>query len=112
MSPRSSFRTSRSDDFDRGPLTNAVYRTHRVLTPFAGGNVSDLKDGKAVPRKADRLNAELAKSNAYTAIDAKQVTAWLAIRNSAAHGDYAAYTSDQVRNLASGVEEFMVRAPT
>lgn len=93
-------------------MVGAVLEEHlRQLCVARAIDVSDLKDGKSVPRKADRLNADLAKSSAYSAIDAKQVTAWLAIRNSAAHGNYSAYTQDQVRNLASGVVEFMARVP-
>jgi hypothetical protein len=69
----------------------------------------DERDGKDVPRKADRLNSELAKAGVYTALDAKQVTAWLGLRNDAAHGKYGEYTKDQVKNLLSGVVEFMSR---
>jgi len=69
----------------------------------------DIKEGKTVPRKAERLNAELAKASGYSALDAKQVTAWLGLRNSAAHGEYSAYTKEQVRNMSSGIVEFMVR---
>jgi len=71
--------------------------------------ICDTKDEKTIPRKADRLNAELAKASVYSALDAKQVTAWLGLRNSAAHGDYSAYTKEQVRNMSSGIVEFMVR---
>jgi hypothetical protein len=71
----------------------------------------DLKDEKLVPRKANRLSEELARVTVYTALDAKQVTAWLGIRNSAAHGDYSAYTSEQVQNMAYGVPSFITRNP-
>jgi HEPN domain-containing protein len=71
----------------------------------------DVKEQKEIPRKADRLNSELAKAGAYTAIDAKQITAWLGLRNSAAHGEYSAYSREQVQNLASGVLNFIARVP-
>lgn len=71
----------------------------------------DLKDEKTIPRKVDRLNAELAKAGVYTALDAKQITAWLGLRNSAAHGEYSAYSREQVQNLASGVLNFILRVP-
>lgn len=77
-------------------------KAHDVIT-------YDVKDGKEVPRKADRLNSELAKADVYTALEAKQVTAWLAVRNSAAHGKYDEYTTDQVSNLATGIPSFIVR---
>lgn len=67
------------------------------------------KDGKLVPRRADRLNTELTKKAVYTAIDQKQVTAWLALRNEAAHGHYHAYTGDQVKQFLTGVIEFIAR---
>ena len=71
--------------------------------------VSDIKDGKPVPRKADRLNSELARIAVYSALDSKQVTAWLGLRNDAAHGHYDYFTKEQVHNLLRGVIEFMTR---
>lgn len=71
--------------------------------------VSDEKDDKQIPRKADRLNAELAKKAVFTALDSKQITAWLGLRNDAAHGKYDQFTREQVKNLLSGVLEFMAR---
>jgi hypothetical protein len=91
-------------------MLGSVLEEHiRQLCKARGVDTFDIKDEKEVPRKADRLNAELAKTGAYTALEAKQVTAWLAIRNSAAHGDYAAYSADQVNNLATGIPSFIVR---
>jgi hypothetical protein len=71
--------------------------------------VEDVRDGKLVPKKADRLNADLAKVDAYSKLDQKLVTAWLDLRNSAAHGKYDAYNLEQVKQMASGVVEFMAR---
>lgn len=71
--------------------------------------VADIKDGKSVPRKADRLNSELARIAVYSALDSKQVTAWLGLRNNAAHGNYDQFTKEQVHNLLRGVIEFMTR---
>lgn len=67
---------------------------------------------KQVPKKADRLNAELAAANAYSKLDQKQITAWLDLRNNAAHGNYSAYAKEQVEQLLVGVTNFMVRVPT
>ena len=72
-------------------------------------DIADEKDGKAVPRKADRLNSELAKKGVYTALDQKQVTAWLGLRNDAAHGKYSSYSEEQVKNFLAGSTEFMAR---
>lgn len=67
------------------------------------------KDGKFVPRKADRLNADLVKAKVYSKLDQKQITAWLDLRNNAAHGKYAEYTHEQVAQFLSGVLGFMAR---
>lgn len=71
--------------------------------------IEEDKDGRPVPRKSDRLNAELAKAEVYTKLDQKLITAWLELRNNAAHGKYEAYTSEQVKQLLAGVTEFMAR---
>ncbi len=63
------------------------------------------------PVKADKLNADLSKGNAYGVLDQKNVTAWLDLRNKAAHGNYAEYTSDQVKLLISSVQDFITRIP-
>ena len=63
------------------------------------------------PKKADQMNSELAKANAYSALDQKSVTAWLALRNKAAHGEYDAYDETQVELLISSVEQFISRTP-
>ena len=62
-----------------------------------------------IPKKADRLNSDLAKENVYSKLDQKAVTMWLDLRNKAAHGKYDEYTSEQVANMYSGITEFMAR---
>jgi len=47
--------------------------------------IDEHKNEKIMPLKADRLNSELAKSSVYTKLDQKMVTAWLDLRNKAAH---------------------------
>ncbi len=66
-------------------------------------------DGSA--KKADALNSELAGSGVYSKLDQKSVTAWLDLRNKAAHGLYGEYTADQVQLLAQGVRDFITRLP-
>ena len=63
------------------------------------------------PKKADQMNAELAKASAYSALDQKSVTAWLDLRNKAAHGKYSLYDRNQVDLLISGVSQFLARTP-
>jgi hypothetical protein len=67
------------------------------------------RDGRIKAKKADTLNSELVKAGVYGMLDQKSVTAWLGIRNSAAHGKYDDYTKEQVEILASSLAEFMVR---
>jgi hypothetical protein len=68
----------------------------------------DLK-GKKVPKKADGLNSDLAKANIYNKLDQKQVTAWLDLRNNAAHGKYSEYSKDQVDLMIQGIINFIIR---
>src|SRR5690606_1419355 len=44
------------------------------------------KEGDLIPKKADRLNSDLASKEIYNKLDQKNVTAWLDLRNKAAHG--------------------------
>ena len=67
------------------------------------------KDGKLLPKKAERINSDLAAANIYTKLDQKNVTAWLGLRNSAAHGQYDLYTLDQVYIMRSSLVGFMAR---
>ncbi|MBU1223339.1 MAG: hypothetical protein KKA22_00600 [Gammaproteobacteria bacterium] len=91
-------------------MIGSVLEEHlRQLCHRHSVDLNDEKDGQLVPRKADRLNAELAKKSVYTSIDQKQITAWLGLRNDAAHGKYGHYTAEQVKQLLSGVMGFMVR---
>jgi hypothetical protein len=66
-------------------------------------------DGKMKPKKADVLNADLAKKDVYNKLDQKNVTAWLDLRNKAAHGQYNEYNKEQVESMYRGVLEFMTR---
>jgi hypothetical protein len=61
------------------------------------------------PKKADQLNAELGGQAIYSKLDQKSVTAWLDLRNKAAHGKYGDYTKEQVHLLIQGVQNFMTR---
>jgi hypothetical protein len=68
-------------------------------------------DNNGKPKKADTLNSELVKSNAYSKLDQKNITAWLGLRNSAAHGNYNDYDKQQVTLLISSVRDFLTRNP-
>jgi hypothetical protein len=92
-------------------MIGSVLEEHlRQLCGSAGVAVEQqMPDGSVRTKKADAINSELAKAGAYSKLDQKNVTAWLELRNNAAHGKYSEYTADQVQNMFSGVREFIAR---
>lgn len=62
------------------------------------------------PKKAEQINQELGK-RVYSLYDQKQVTAWLDLRNNAAHGKYSSYTGKQVELMIEGIKDFIKRYP-
>lgn len=69
------------------------------------------KDEKLIPKKATLLNAELSKANITSKLDEKATTAWLDLRNKAAHGKYDEYSKEQVKFLIQSITDFMLRIP-
>ncbi len=61
--------------------------------------------------KADTLKAALRKAGAFSQIQEKQVTYWLGVRNSAAHGSYGDYSKDDVSRMIDGVATFVDANP-
>ena len=61
------------------------------------------------PKNAETLNMELVKAGVYTKLDQKNLTAWLGLRNNAAHGKYDEYTQDQVKLLIDSIRDFISR---
>lgn len=78
---------------------------HGVDTTF-----TDAK-GTVKPKQADTINADLVKTNAYDKNEQKQVTAWLGIRNEAAHGNGQNVKDEVVKDLITGVRQFIARYP-
>ncbi len=62
-------------------------------------------------KKADQMNADLSRDGIYSKLDQKNVTAWLGLRNKAAHGGYDEYTAEQVALLVAGIRDFITRNP-
>lgn len=62
-------------------------------------------------KKADAMNSDLSGKGVYGKLDQKSVTAWLDLRNKAAHGHYSEYSKEQVALMLSSVREFMTRVP-
>jgi len=91
-------------------MIGGVLEEHlRQLCKYNNIEIEEQKNGKSYPLKADRLNSDLAKANVYAKLDQKMVTAWLDLRNKAAHGKYSEYNEDQVRQLIQSVTEFIAR---
>jgi hypothetical protein len=63
------------------------------------------------PKKADTMNADLKKAGVYDGLRQKQITAWMDLRNKAAHGNYSDYDKDEVRQFIDGVQAFMMKYP-
>jgi hypothetical protein len=59
--------------------------------------------------KSDLMNAELAKAQAINKLDQKSITAWLDLRNKAAHGKFSEYTQEQVKLMVQGIRDFIAR---
>jgi hypothetical protein len=64
------------------------------------------------PKKAEQMNSDLASKNAISKLDQKSVTAWLDVRNKAAHAQYDEYTRDQVSLMIAGIRDFITRTLT
>jgi hypothetical protein len=69
----------------------------------------DSKTGKSIPKKAESLNTQLRNGSVYDIMDQKNVTAWFALRNKAAHGQYAGYTQEQVELQLQSIRDFITR---
>lgn len=67
--------------------------------------------GRPRPKKAEAMNTDLTSRGVYSKLDQKTVTAWLDLRNKAAHGDYDKYTAQQVTLMSQGVTDFLTRHP-
>ena len=91
-------------------IRGSVLEEHiRRLAAAAGISAEREVDGESKPKKADLLNSELARADVYSKLDQKAITAWLDLRNKAAHGKYDEYVLAQVELMQQGITEFMVR---
>lgn len=62
------------------------------------------------PKRAGRLNDDLAKARIYSKAEQKQILAWQDIRNDAAHGDEN-FDANQVGLMIQGIRDFIARNP-
>jgi hypothetical protein len=61
--------------------------------------------------KAESMNASLAKLGTYTKTEQKQVTAWLGLRNDAAHAKHDEFLDGEVTVMIQGLRGFVLRHP-
>lgn len=64
--------------------------------------------GKWVPKKAEVMNSDLSKLGVYSLAHQKQITAWLDLRNSAAHGNYTSYSIAEIKLMLQGIKHFIL----
>jgi len=62
-------------------------------------------------KRAGQINSELAKNEVYSKLDQKSITAWLDLRNKAAHGKYNEYSSKKVEIMVMGIKDFINKNP-
>jgi len=89
-------------------IAGSVLEEH--LRKLAGLNAVATRTGSS-HKKADTINADLVKAGVYNKLEQKNVTAWLGLRNDAAHGNYESYTTSQVQTMLTNVRDFMTRHP-
>lgn len=94
-------------------LTGGVLEGHLRKLCAKNDIEIELLDSRGVPRpkKADAMNSDLARDVVYSKLDQKNVTAWLDLRNKAAHGHYDEYTQQQVELMLQSVTDFLTRHP-
>jgi hypothetical protein len=90
-------------------LGGATLESH-LRSMAAKWNIS-IDDGTGNPRKSSVINDDLKKAGAYHGQQQKSVTAWLGLRNDAAHGHFDRYTAAQVENLLAAVRVFIMENP-
>lgn len=94
-------------------LVGSMLEEHLRKLCTKNGVSREFADSKSdlLAKKAETMNTELASSNIYSKLDQKNVTAWLDLRNKAAHGRYGEYTADQVELMLQAVRNFIARLP-
>lgn len=90
-------------------IAGSTLENHLKQLAVKNGIATNDENGK--PKKASTINVELAKANVYEKLDSKNVTAWLDLRNKAAHGNYGEYNREQVSLLILSIQNFITRKP-
>ena len=93
-------------------MVGSVLESHiKKMCTKNGLPITFKNKGKTAIKKADVLNADLEKQGVYNKLQQKQITAWLGLRNAAAHGDYNTYMKEDVDLMLKGVRQFILQNP-
>ena len=93
-------------------IGGGVLESHmRNLCERHGIDITESIGSDTRPKKAETMNADLAKAGAYDKLQQKNITAWLDLRNKAAHGEYGKYVDQEVRLMLAGIRDFVTRFP-
>ena len=65
------------------------------------------KNNVATNQRANKINDDLKSKDIYTQIKWREIQFWLDIGNKSAHGEFNAFTDDDVKNMLNGVEKFI-----
>jgi hypothetical protein len=113
-------------DLNDGDIQELITRSRAAIEQIAGStlenHIKELCTKNNIPlnittqkgihnKKNDQINSDLAAANIYSKLDQKNVTAWLDLRNKAAHGKYLEYSKEQVELLISSIRDFITRNP-
>lgn len=90
-------------------MVGGVLEQH--LRELCAKNDISTDDATGKPKKASQLNQDLKAGVVYGKQELHDVTAWLNLRNDAAHAHYDNYTSEQVQVMIDGVRSFILRYP-
>src|SRR5262249_49321312 len=63
------------------------------------------------PKMLTELNQDLRTASVYNKVQMQVINGWIAIRNSAAHGQYGDYTKEQVAQMIAGIRDFITKYP-
>jgi hypothetical protein len=90
-------------------LVGCVLESH--LRQLCGKFKVSTKGADGKPVTADTMRTQLAKASAYNKLVSSTIAGWLALRNAAAHGNYAEYNSKQVVSALRDVRSFVESHP-
>jgi hypothetical protein len=81
----------------------------KTLRTLCGSQIPpiSLVDGKGNPKMLNSLIDDLKKADVYKETKAKQLRAWAAIRNDAAHGEPEKFRKAEVEAMVKGIGEFL-----